>query len=110
MVCGIEKFNYYTFGRNTIIVSYHKPLSSIILKDLINALPRLQGMLLRLQKYNVTIVYCKGSEIVFADHLSRNLDTKTSETGKVTELDKLLIANVDLNVSQVKLCEIQEKT
>ena len=47
---------------------------------------------------------------MFGDHLCRNLDTKTSETGKITELNKLLIANVDLNVSQVKLREIQEKT
>ena len=46
---------------------------------------------------------------MFADHLNRNLDKK-SETGKITELDKLSIANVDHNVSQVKLSEIQEKT
>ena len=110
MVCGIEKFNYYMFGRNTINLSDHKTLLSIILKDLINAPPRLQRMLLRLHKYNVTIVYHKGSEIVFEDHLSRNLDTKTSETGKITELDKLSIAHVDLNVSQVNLHEIKEKT
>ena len=109
VVCGIEKFTSYTFGRNIMILSDHKPLSCIILKELINAPPRLQRMLLRLQKYNVTIVYHKGSEIVFADHVSRNLNTK-SETGKITELDKLPIANVDLNVSQVKLSEIKEKS
>ena len=54
-------------------LSDHKPLLSIILKNIINAPPRLQRMLLRLQKYNVTLVYHKGSEIVFADHLSGNL-------------------------------------
>ena len=96
------------FGRNTIILSGHKPLSIIILKDLINAPPRLQRMLLRLQKYNVTLVYYKDSEIVFAGHLSRNLNTK-SGTGKITELDKLSLANVDLDVSQVKLSKIQER-
>ena len=74
-----------------------------------NAPSRLQRMLLRLKKYNVTIVYHKGPEKVFANHLSRNLDTE-SETGKITELYKLSIANVDLNVSQVKLSKIQEKT
>ena len=82
VVCGTEKLNYCKFGRNTIILSKHKPLLSIILKDLINAPPRLQRMLLRFQKYYVTVVYCKGSEIVFVDHLSRNLDTK-SETEKL---------------------------
>ena len=109
VVCGIEKFNYYTFGRNTVIFSDHKPMSSIILKDLINAPSRLQRMLIRLQKYKITVVYCKDSEIVFVDHLSRNLNTK-HETGKIKELDKLSIANVDLNISQVKLSKIQEKS
>ena len=47
--------------------------------------------------------------MVFTDHLSRNLDTKMSETGKITEYDKLLIAYVDLTVSHVKLSKIQEK-
>ena len=56
-----------------------------------------------------TIVYLKGSEIVFADHLSRNLNTK-SDTWKITELDKFSIANVDVNVIQVKLNEIQDKS
>ena len=96
------------FGRNTILFSDHKPLSSIILKDFINVPPRLQSMLIRLQRYNIIIVYHNGSEIVFLDHLSGNLNTK-SETEKITELDKLSIANVDLNVSQVKLSEIQKK-
>ena len=95
VVCGIEKFMYYTFGRNTIILSDHKPLSSVICKGLINTPPRLQRMLLRLQKYNVTIVYHKGSEIVFMNHLSRNLNTKR-EAGKITELDQFSIGYVDL--------------
>ena len=47
---------------------------------------------------------------MFADHISRNLDATTSKPGKITELDKLLIANVDLNVSQVELSKIQWKT
>ena len=108
VACGIKKFIYYIFGRNTVILSDHKPLSSIILKDLINTPPRLKRMLIRLQKY-VTTVYCKGSEIVFVDPLSRNMNTK-SESGKIMELDKLSISNVDLNVSQVKLSETQGKS
>ena len=37
IICGVKKFYYYIFGRFTYILSDHKPLSSIILKDLINA-------------------------------------------------------------------------
>ena len=106
-MCGIEKLNYYTFGHNTIVLSDHKPLLSIVLKDLINALPRLQYMLLRLQKYNIQIVYSIGSKIIFADHLSRNSGTKSSEELSKASLDRLSIANIEFNVSQVKLTEIQ---
>ena len=93
-MCGVEKLNYYTFSHNTIVLSDHKLLLSIVLKDLINALPRVQHMLLRLQKYNISIVYHKGSEIIFTDHLSRNLDTKSSEELDKTSLDRLSIANI----------------
>ena len=105
IIFAVEKFNYYTFRRHTYILSDHKPLSSIILKDLINALSRVQRMLLCLQKSNVMIMYRKGSDIVFADHLSHNLDTKsiTKKVERLTELDILKMANVDLNVSQMKL-------
>ena len=100
------------FRRHTYVLSDQKPLLSIILKDLINALPRLKRMLLCLQKYNVTIMYRKGSEIVFDDHLSRNLDTKNNpnKVERLTEHDKLTVANVDLNVSKTKLTEIKDKT
>ena len=99
------------FGRHTYILSDHKPLSGIILENLINALPRLQRMMLQLQKYNVRIVYRKGSEIVFADQLSCNLNTKSNpnKVGRLTKPDKLIVANVDLNVSQMKLTEIKDK-
>ena len=43
----------------------------IHLKSLHNAPPRLQRMLLQLQKYNMTIKYRPGSEMLLADALSR---------------------------------------
>ena len=64
-------------------------------------------MLLRLQKYSISIVYHKGSEIIFTDHLSRNFDTKSSKELCKTSLNRLSIGNIDLNTCQVKLTEIQ---
>ena len=68
-------------------------------------------MLLYLKKYNIMIMYGKGSEIVFTDHLSHNLDTKgnPNKVEKLIKLDKLTVANVDLIVSQMKLTEIKDK-
>ena len=40
------------------------------MKNLANALPRLQRMLLELQRYDVTIKYCPGNQMQLADALS----------------------------------------
>ena len=46
VVAGVEKFHTFFYGRSTIILSDHKPLTSIVRKDLVNAPPRLQRLLL----------------------------------------------------------------
>ena len=68
---GLERFHYYAFGRPVTVESDHKPLESIFKKHLNKASPRLSRMLLRIQKYNVTIKYIPGKEITLADALSR---------------------------------------
>ena len=42
VVAGMEKFHTFCYGQSTIILSDHKPLTSIVRKDLVNASPRLQ--------------------------------------------------------------------
>jgi len=49
----------------------HKPLESIFKKSLLAAPCRLQRMLLRLQRYNLSVSYKPGCEMLLADHLSR---------------------------------------
>ena len=71
-VCfGLEKFHTYVYGRHITVQNDHKPLEMIQKKPIHAAPPCLQCMLLRLQKYDYTIVYKPGKEMVLADHLSR---------------------------------------
>ena len=42
VVAGVEKFHTFCYGRSTTVLSNHKPLASIVHKDLVNAPPRLQ--------------------------------------------------------------------
>ncbi|PIK58309.1 hypothetical protein BSL78_04815 [Apostichopus japonicus] len=51
IVFRCEKFHQYIFGRMTYIETDHKPLEAIFRKPLSVAPPRLQRMLLKLQKY-----------------------------------------------------------
>ena len=59
--------------------SDHKPLEMISLKNLTAAPPRLQRMLLRLQGYDMTIVYRPGKEMTLADGFFRLPNKKTWE-------------------------------
>ena len=71
IVYGCEKFHQYLYGREVQVESDHKPLESIFKKPLHQAPMRLQRMLLRLQKYNISVSYKPGKELHIADALSR---------------------------------------
>ena len=62
------------------VQSDHKLLAAISNKPLRSAPKRLQGMLLKIQKYDVTIVYKPGPEMYLADTLSRAFLPTTENT------------------------------
>ena len=70
-VFALERFNQYTFGKQVMVESDHKPLETIVKKPLANAPPRLQRMLLRSQKYDFVIQYKPGTQRYISDMLSR---------------------------------------
>ena len=63
IVFACQWFSTYLLGRSFVAESDHKPLEMIAMKNLANAPPRLQRMLLELQKYDVTIKYRPGKEM-----------------------------------------------
>jgi hypothetical protein len=71
VVFAMERFHTYVYGRDVTIETDHKPLVSAVRKALVSAPKRLQRMLLRLQRYNYTVVYRPGSQVLIADLLSR---------------------------------------
>ena len=72
IVFACERFNQYIHGREqTTILTDHRPLVPIFNKPIYNAPKRLQRMLLRLQKYTLTVWYCPGGHKMYiADMLS----------------------------------------
>ena len=72
IVFACERFEPYVYGHVKVKVdSDHKSLEYIFQKPLHSAPKRLQRMLLRLQKYSLSVVYKKGKEMFLADTLSR---------------------------------------
>ena len=63
IVFACQRFSTYLLGRSFVADSDHEPLEMIAMKNLANAPPRLQRMLLELQRYDVTIKYRPGKEM-----------------------------------------------
>ena len=90
----------------------HKPLVSIVKKALTAAPPRLQRMLLRLQRYEFTMKYKPGKEMVIADTLSRAY--LTSQDADDSQMEEELACHVHavnsrIPVSEEKLEEIKKE-
>jgi len=107
IVFSVEKFNDYTFGRKTIVHTDHKPLESIVKKPLHRAPRRLQGMMIRLQKYDLEIRYERGIRMFLADTLSRAY--LPSRIQVESEFETINVTNY-LPISQARLLQIQCET
>ena len=82
---GCERFHHYVYGRTINVESDHKPLESVMKKLLCSAPPRLQRMLLCLQKYDMLVMYKPGKSIPVADALSRKYLNETDKTSELME-------------------------
>ena len=83
---GCRRFHEYLCGRNVTVESDHKPLEAISRKPLALAPPRLQRMMLALQKYSITLMHKPGKEILVADKLSRkSMDDEDSSLSEAME-------------------------
>ena len=76
VVYGCEKFHSYLYGRSFVVKTDHRPLEQIHKKNLMQAPPRLQRMLLRLQPYDCVIKYLPGREMITADAFRRWMNLK----------------------------------
>ena len=70
VVFGLEKFEYYLYGRKVIVETDHSPLEQIF-KNITEIPARLQRLLLRCMKFDITVRYNAGKSIPVADALSR---------------------------------------
>lgn len=110
-VCfGTEKFYQYIYGRKFKVETDHKPLIPIFSKPLIDTPPRLQRMLLSLQKYDINLQYRPGRELIIADSLSR-ANSPEVYNPKITDLEyQICSVNIDWNINDNRLDELKQAT
>ncbi|KAL3892079.1 hypothetical protein ACJMK2_004316 [Sinanodonta woodiana] len=104
---GLERFDQYTYGRPVIVENDHKPLETILKKPLSQAPKRLQDILMKMFRYNVTFQYVKGSELFIADTLSRAYSLSDD-----TELTRLKVCEVEIfdKIPDARITEIRRET
>ena len=102
---GCTKFHDYIFGKTLTVETDHKPIDVIYKKPLYLAPVRLQRMIMKLQRYDIRVQYKKGSELYFADTLSRAHLPYVSK-----DLDEELEISMVLAVSEQKLTQIRQET
>lgn len=101
-----KKFKFYTYGRTVKVVNDHKPLTSIIKKE-IHKIPssKLQNIRIKLLNFDIQLEYAPGKTIHIADYLSR-YSMKNEEEEETTLNENVL----SINVSDDKKKEFQEET
>jgi len=103
----MEKFHQYTYGRKVTVQSDHMPLETIVRKPLLSAPKRLQSMMLRIQKYDVDVIYVPRRDMLLADTLSRAyLPESTPEEAEVETVNMVQ----HLPISPDRLHDIRSAT
>ena len=115
IVFACERFNQYLARTEKISVETdHKPLESIFKKSLLSAPCRLQRMLLRLQRYNLSVTYKPGSQMFLADHLSRAAQHEVTKLEEPFQVFSLEIESLNpmqaLKVTPERLEQLQRCT
>jgi predicted aspartyl protease len=88
-----DKFKDYIVGKDIVIETDHKPLTTILTsKELNDLTPRLQRLRIRLMVYSYTVVYTPGKHLATADCLSRSPITNKDKYDLEEEIEHIVHA------------------
>ena len=82
---GCQKFDEYIYGREITLETDHKPLVSIQKKSLADVSPRLQRLMLKLQRWDIKMEWTKGKDLHIPDTLSRAYLKESKDDSKLDE-------------------------
>ena len=112
IVFTCERFHQFVYGRKVTVQSDHKPLEATMTKPLSQAPPRIQRLLIRLQKYQPTVQYVPGKYMFIADTLSRAYLTGSNEQQDISEDIEVMVHSFVARMAATpeKIAELKEET
>ena len=100
-----QKFHQYIYGKSIDVHSDHRPLESILKKPVDKASPRLQRMMLQLQRYTMNVRYVPGKLMYVANTLSRAYITGDAKCGAPEDMEVLvhsLVENLPATIDKLE--------
>lgn len=91
LVYTCQKFHDYIYGYLVTREMDHQPLITILKKLLHSASARLQSMMLKLQRYNLHVIYKRGKQLYLADALSRAHLPSTDWADTIEDYDVMTV-------------------
>ena len=107
---GCQRFHQYIYGHHVTVESDHKPIESIMKKPVGIAPPRLQRILLQLQKYDLHVCHRPGKDIPVADALSRHYSKEPDTTVNHMMEAQVHMLFTNLPVSDERLKSVRRET
>ena len=109
-----ERFHQFIDGAEVVAETDHKPLVSIFKKSLVDCPLRVQKLLLRIQRYDLKVIYTPGKLLVAADTLSRATDPKHPkgiDSSTAEEIDLYVdMVMTSIPISEKRMIQIKEET
>lgn len=110
IVFGCLKFHQYIYGRKIIVHTDHKPLVPLFKKSLNKIPPRLVRLMLKIQQYDLDVIYVPGKKMYISDTLSRApLPESMYELNKNVEVHVGVLIS-SLEISKDRLNKFKEQT
>lgn len=99
---GLERFEYYLYGRHVLVETDHSPLEQIFKKNIVDAPARLQRLLLKCLKFDITVKYKQGTKIPVADALSRVIENEKVNNVDLHEIHFIARESPPINMEILK--------
>ena len=112
VVFAVEKFRQYIYGKPVTIETDHSPLVTIIKKPIGQAPVSLQRLILKLQGFDINLVYKPGKQLHIADTLSRAyMPVAEAPVAEADEYEILAISTVaDSFQDKIRAATAKDKT
>ncbi|KAB0796868.1 hypothetical protein PPYR_10929 [Photinus pyralis] len=111
IVFALNRFHQLVYGHNVLIETDHKPLISIFSKCIHKSTNRIQRLKLKVLKYQFTVKYLPGAQMVLADHLSRSFITENvNDDPDMSDIVHSLTLSEFLSIPDKNLMKIAEET